>query len=61
MPAHKPYDEPTKTTAIEGEVVLNGPDSVAVSMTPDAAEKTARRLHRSSQVAARQKRKPSTN
>jgi hypothetical protein len=38
--------------------VLDGPDGVAVSMTPDAAEETAIRLHRSSQTASRQKSKP---
>ena len=58
MSSQKAYDEATKTTAVEGEVVLTGPDGVAVSMTPQAAEKTARRLHRSAQTAARQKSKP---
>lgn len=40
----KAYDEPTKATAIDGEVVLNGPDGVDVSITPDAAEESARRM-----------------
>ena len=57
MASQKAFDEATKTTAIEGEVVLDGPDGVALSMTPDAAEKTSKRLHRSSQQAARQNRK----
>ena len=29
---------------IDGEVVILGPDAVAVSLTPDAAEESARRL-----------------
>lgn len=40
----KALSEPGRTTAIEGEVVLDGPDGVGVSMTPDAAEETGRRL-----------------
>jgi hypothetical protein len=35
--------------AIDGEVVITGPDAVAVSLTPDAADESARRL---AQVAA---------
>jgi hypothetical protein len=54
MPSHKAYDTPVKTTAIDGEVVLDGPDGVAVSMTPDAAEESARRLQAASQVARSQ-------
>jgi hypothetical protein len=42
--ARKAYDEPTKVTATDGEVTLDGPDGVAVSMTPNAAATTARRL-----------------
>jgi hypothetical protein len=44
MTAKKAYDEPTNTSAVEGEVVLQGPDGVAVSMTPRAARETSRRL-----------------
>ena len=29
---------------VDGEVVVLGPDSVALSMTPDAAEESGRRL-----------------
>jgi hypothetical protein len=39
-----PYDEPTKVTPVDGEVTLDGPDGIAVSMTPEAAEETAERL-----------------
>ena len=44
MTAHKAYDEATKVGAEDGEVTLNGPDGVGLSMTPAAAEETARRL-----------------
>ncbi|HEX8620607.1 MAG TPA: hypothetical protein VF718_01410 [Allosphingosinicella sp.] len=40
----KVYDEPTKVDALDGTVVLDGPDGVAVTMTPDAALETSDRL-----------------
>ena len=30
--------------AVDGEVVIMGPDAVALSLTPDAAEESGRRL-----------------
>ena len=39
-----PYDEPSEVTAEEGEVLVNGPDGVAVSLTPEAADETSQRL-----------------
>jgi hypothetical protein len=39
-----PYDEPSKVSAVDGEVVLDGPDGVGVSVTPEAAKETSRRL-----------------
>lgn len=39
-----PFTEAMTVQAVEGEVVVLGPDSVAVSLTPDAAEESARRL-----------------
>jgi hypothetical protein len=30
--------------AVEGEVVITGPNAVAVSLTPEAAEESAKRL-----------------
>lgn len=50
----KAYDEPTKATPIEGEVVLNGPDGVDVSITPDAADESARRMQSAAKVARSQ-------
>lgn len=38
------YDEPTKVTAKEGEVILDGPDGVDVKLTPEAARETSNRL-----------------
>lgn len=35
------YDEATKVTAQDGEVILDGPDGVDVKVTPEAAEQTA--------------------
>ena len=40
----KVYDEPTRVDAEDGKVVLDGPDGVAVLMTPDAALETSDRL-----------------
>ena len=38
------YDEPTKVSAKDGEVILDGPDGVDVKLTPNAARKTSDRL-----------------
>ena len=38
------YSEPMTVTVVDGEVVVLGPDAVSVSLTPDAAEESARRL-----------------
>jgi hypothetical protein len=40
----EPFDEPTDAECIDGEVVMLGPGTIAASMTPRAAEETARRL-----------------
>jgi hypothetical protein len=40
----KVYDEPTRVDAEDGKVILDGPDGVAVRMTPDAALETSDRL-----------------
>ena len=34
----------SQVTAESGQVIVDGPDGVAVTMSPDAAEETARRL-----------------
>src|SRR3954469_21244507 len=38
------YDEASKVQAEEGEVLVDGPDGIAVSLTPDAAIETSERL-----------------
>ena len=53
--AHQAYDDATVTDALDGEVVLRGPDGIALSMTPEAAEETARRLLKASEEARRQR------
>lgn len=40
----KVYDEPSNVSAERGEVIVNGPDGVDVSLTPDAAAETSDRL-----------------
>ena len=40
----KTYETPTKVQAVDGDVVLDGPDGVDVAMTPDAALETSDRL-----------------
>ena len=44
MANKKIYDEPSKVTAEDGVVTVEGPDSVEVCMTPEAADETSRRL-----------------
>jgi hypothetical protein len=38
------YDTPSDVTTKAGEVVVDGPDGVAVSLTPNAAVETGSRL-----------------
>ena len=38
------FDEATKVTAKNGEVILDGPDGVDVKLTPEAARETSVRL-----------------
>jgi hypothetical protein len=40
----KPYDEASHVEAEEGDVHVDGPDGVAISLTPDAAAETSDRL-----------------
>ncbi len=41
---NKLHDEASHVTAEHGEVLVDGPDGVAVSLTPDAAAETSDRL-----------------
>ncbi|HEX2764290.1 MAG TPA: hypothetical protein VHM92_10690 [Allosphingosinicella sp.] len=40
----KPFDTPSKVSAQEGEVLVDGPNGFALSFTPEAAEETSDRL-----------------
>lgn len=51
MTSVKPQEDPSQVAAEEGEVIVDGPDGVAVSMTPEAAIETSERLHRGGIVA----------
>lgn len=44
MSARKPHADPTQATAEAGEVMLDGPDGLALSLTPDAAHRSARAI-----------------
>lgn len=44
MPSTEPQNSPGVASAESGLVMLDGPDSVAVAMSPDAAEETGKRL-----------------
>jgi hypothetical protein len=44
MESVRTHSEPSDVNAEAGEVLVEGPDGVAVSLTPDAAEETGRRL-----------------
>jgi hypothetical protein len=39
-----PHNEPSDVIAEKGEVMMDGPDGLAVSFTPDAALETSERL-----------------
>ncbi|WEJ97821.1 MAG: hypothetical protein P0Y59_12670 [Candidatus Sphingomonas phytovorans] len=52
----KAHDVPTTVTAEQGEVMLDGPDGLAVSFTPDAASKSASAIAAAADEAQRQSR-----
>lgn len=56
----KVHDEPSDVTAEEGEVIIEGPDGVAFSLTPDAAMETSNRLLEGGLTANGQRRKKET-
>lgn len=49
-----PETKPGVATAESGQVILDGPDGVAVAMTPDAARETGLRLIAAADAAERQ-------
>jgi len=44
MASVKSYSDPSDIHIEEGQVIVEGPDGVAVTLTPDAAEETGRRM-----------------
>lgn len=50
----KPEIEPGEASAEEGVVVLDGPDGVAISIQPEPAAETGRRLIDAAQEASEQ-------
>jgi hypothetical protein len=55
MNSDKIYSEPSEVTAEDGEVIVDGPDAVAVSLTPEAAIETSNRLFQAGVTARGQK------
>ena len=51
---HQPQTEPGIATAEDGLVILDGPNGVAVTMTPEAAEGTGRSLISAAAAAGQQ-------
>lgn len=49
--AVEPREDAGRATAENGVVILEGPDGVAVTMTPDAAARTADSLQAAAKVA----------
>lgn len=49
----KPYNEPIRAAAEHGEVVLEGPDGLATSLTPSAAKTSAAHLVAAAEAAER--------
>jgi hypothetical protein len=52
----KTYKEPSDVQAVDGDVEVEGPDAVDVTLTPEAAEETSDRLLREAARAAGQRR-----
>ena len=55
MTTIEPGSAPGEATAEDGFVLLDGPDGAALSMTPDAAEETGRRLNAAAHQAREQR------
>jgi hypothetical protein len=49
-----PYEKGGHAVAEEGYVLLDGPDGIAISLTPDAAEETASSLAAAARAAREQ-------
>ncbi len=54
MDALNAHGEPSDVVAEQGDVIVEGPDGVAVTLTPDAAEETGRRMMKAAAEAREQ-------
>jgi hypothetical protein len=50
----QPLTEPASASAEAGMVLLDGPDGLAITMTPDAASRTGESLIAAAEIAERQ-------
>jgi hypothetical protein len=50
----QPQTEPGIASVEDGLVVLDGPDGIAITMTPDAAQKTGASLISAAELAGKQ-------
>ena len=55
MAHDKVYDDASHVVADKGEVLVDGPDGVAVSLTPEAALETSERLLDAGAIARHQR------
>ena len=58
MSSRPPFDKPSDTFVVDGEVVVIGPSSVSLSFTPEAARETGIRLTVAADKARRDQAKP---
>lgn len=54
MATIRSHSQPSEVNAEQGEVIVEGPDGVAVTLTPDAAEETGRRMLKAASEARQQ-------
>jgi len=54
MEPHTAHAQASQVAAEQGNIIIDGPNGVAVTMSPDAAEETARRLFEAAREARRQ-------
>lgn len=51
MDGQRPNDEPSTVSREDHEILMDGPDGVALSMTPEAALRTAKALEQEAERA----------
>ncbi|WP_114951824.1 hypothetical protein [Sphingosinicella terrae] len=54
MNSEEAIGQPSDVAAEDGDVIVEGPDGVAVTLTAEAAEETGRRMLRAARDARRQ-------